>query len=98
VLALVRRLGAACAGVVFDWDRTLCSSKAGARPVEGKHRLQPELASLLTAAHHAGGGGGGGALLIDRGRDGQRGPHRPACCVATRNRHGEAIRQVSQNA
>ena len=75
VLALVRRLGPACCGIVFDWDRTLCTTKAGAAPLVGKHSLQPELATLLEQAC-AGDSAVTGA---------------PPCCVATRNSHGAQI-------
>ena len=36
VLSLVKRLGSKCCGMVFDWDRTLCTTKTGAAPVVGK--------------------------------------------------------------
>ena len=35
--------------MIFDWDRTLCTTKSGAMPVVGKHSLEPELATLLGA-------------------------------------------------
>ena len=50
VLALARTVGAAY--VFLDWDRTFCTTKAGADPTKGDHALDASL--LEYAQEHPG--------------------------------------------
>ena len=73
----MRRLGRRCHALVFDWDQTLCTTKSGNAPVVGRHKLQPDLATLLPA--------------VDGKAEGSVVEGSPRCCVATRNANGDAI-------
>ena len=87
-MALVRRLGASCHALVFDWDQTLCSTKSGAAPVIGRHKLQPELQTLLPSSSSSAADGADVVPL----------PSPLRCCVATRNSHGPDIEAFLSNA
>jgi hypothetical protein len=73
--------------VCLDWDRTWCSTKNGADPLRGVHRLDPELLAVACDSSH----GDSGA---DPGGDAARAATLLQVHVVTRNSHVESIREM----